>query len=249
MTTYRVDPGKEWNDPKYRVTEKAAYIPTNAEPGAPKDETRALLHCGDAVTVLRTLASKSINCCITSPPYFGLRDYGMAQQIGQEETPEEYVKRLVGVFREVRRVLRDDGTLWLNIGDSYPKKRYRDIKHKDLIGIPWMLAFALRADGWFLRSEIIWHKPTPMPESVKDRPTKAHEQIFLLSKSERYYYDANAVAEPTKNAGKARSMGPKSLGNKDRNDGGRTIVISDMKNCRSVYRPSSMTRSQGTPLG
>lgn len=196
------------------------------------------IHHGDALDVLREIPSQSVNCCVTSPPYYGLRDYGVDGQIGLEETPEAYISRLVEVFREVRRVLKDDGTLWVNIGDSYASstkgsggsgvasglncKRnddnsfHRDshassasaqfavrkfdlelcgLKPKDLIGIPWMLAFALRADGWYLRSEIIWHKPNPMPESVKDRPTKAHEQIFLLSKSPKYFYDADAVKE------------------------------------------------------
>jgi len=173
--------------------------------------------------------------CVTSPPYFGLRDYGHPEQIGLEQTPDEYVAKMVEVFRCVRDVLADDGTLWLNIGDSYAAQRggthmpaqtvaggvsgkgderafrgmgdekrgaaHRNasaigLKHKDLIGIPWMLAFALRADGWYLRQDIIWHKPNPMPESVRDRCTKAHEYIFLLSKSERYYFDAEAVAEP-----------------------------------------------------
>lgn len=190
------------------------------------------IHHGDALTVLRTLPAESIHCCVTSPPYWGLRDYGVAGQLGLERTPEEYITRMVEVFREVRRVLRADGTCWVNIGDSYAgswgaqgrqgdgaikgrsacyerqiaaaaKKASRIgsipessvLKPKDLVGIPWMLAFALRADGWYLRSEIIWHKPNPMPESVQDRPTKAHEQIFLLSKSERYWYDADAIAE------------------------------------------------------
>jgi DNA modification methylase len=154
--------------------------------------------------------------CVTSPPYYGLRDYGCAGQIGLEETPDAYVARLVDVFREVRRVLRDDGTLWLNLGDSYaaggngggnkndtnvgsltvgrklPPSGY---KPKDLLGIPWMVAFALRADGWWLRQDIIWHKPNPMPESVTDRCTKAHEYVFLLTKSARYFYDAAAIAE------------------------------------------------------
>jgi len=176
---------------------------------------------GDCRDVLKTLPDASVNCCVTSPPYWGLRDYGCAGQIGMERTPEEYVQKLVDVFREVRRVLRDDGTLWLNIGDSYAgsskgfgdtktknkgnvycrigqrKPGYvgGDIKPKDLIGIPWMVAFALRADGWYLRQDIIRSKPNPMPESVKDRCTKAHEYIFLLSKSARYYFDASAIAE------------------------------------------------------
>lgn len=173
---------------------------------------------GDALTVLKTLPSNTVNCCVTSPPYYGLRDYGVEGQIGLEETPDAYIARLVDVFREVRRVLSDDGTLWVNIGDSYAgsgkggqseKKRSENwqpvyanhgktcgLKPKDLIGIPWMLAFALRADGWFLRQEIIWSKPNAMPESVKDRPTRAHENIFLFTKSKQYYYDYEAIQEP-----------------------------------------------------
>lgn len=175
---------------------------------------------GDCLESLRTLPDGFVNTCVTSPPYYGLRDYGRAGQIGLEETPAAYVSRLVAVFREVRRVLRDDGTLWLNLGDSYATAarirsetagssdgavRRADIpalrnaadglKEKDLIGVPWRVAFALQADGWYLRSDIIWHKPNPMPESVTDRPTKAHEYIFLLSKSPRYYYDAAAIKE------------------------------------------------------
>lgn len=185
---------------------------------------------GDCLTALREFPDGSAQTCVTSPPYYGLRDYGMSEQIGLEETPEAYIARLVDVFREVRRVLRDDGTLWLNIGDSYcgykganygrtdgnltahtpsvqsglqsvdygTPQSLRDsgIKPKDLIGIPWMLAFALRADGWYLRQDIIWSKPNPMPESVTDRCTKAHEYVFLLSKGPRYYYDHAAVKEP-----------------------------------------------------
>jgi len=181
---------------------------------------------GDCREVLKTLPDCSVHCCVTSPPYFGLRDYGCAGQIGLESTPDAYVAELVAVFREVRRVLRDDGTLWLNLGDSYAgsgkgrnadgshqeggkqgtsrgtiegklvKTHAPDCKRKDLIGIPWRVAFALQADGWYLRQDIIWHKPNPMPESVTDRCTKAHEYIFLLAKSPRYYYDAEAVAEP-----------------------------------------------------
>jgi DNA modification methylase len=182
---------------------------------------------GDCLSVLATLDAASVQTCITSPPYYGLRDYGHDGQIGLEQTPEQYVEKLVEVFREVRRVLRDDGTLWLNLGDSYASApganngnlaeyaktqrggghRAGDLdtprrnvpagyKPKDLLGIPWMVAFALRADGWYLRSDIIWAKPNPMPESVTDRPTKAHEYLFLLSKGPRYYYDADAVREP-----------------------------------------------------
>lgn len=231
----------------------------------------ATLLTGDAATVLRTLPDGVVRCCVTSPPYWGLRDYGTAQweggdagcshttvrrghgdekqspsagtsrdpirgggcrcgahridaQLGLERTPEEYVAGMVAVFREVRRVLADDGTLWLNLGDSYnaagrdghgtrigakqgtnrasangsDHNRPSDdaLKPKDLVGIPWRVAFALQADGWYLRSDIIWAKPNPMPESVTDRPTKSHEYLFLLSKSERYYYDADAIAEP-----------------------------------------------------
>lgn len=226
--------------------------------------------CGDALEELRKLPDGSFHCCITSPPYWGLRDYGTAKweggaencahdgtnagatsqrvgrsyqqgrpmraecrncgahrvdrQLGLESTPEEYVKKLVDVFREVRRVLRDDGTLWLNLGDSYvggnntnqggnanwgsqpgregmgntPKSLWFGLKAKNLVGIPWRAAFALQADGWYLRSDIIWNKSNPMPESVTDRPTKAHEYIFLLSKSKKYYYDADAIKERSK---------------------------------------------------
>ena len=166
---------------------------------------------------LHQLPAKSIQCCVTSPPYWGLRDYGVDGQIGLEKTPEEYVAKLVEVFREVGRVLRDDGTLWLNLGDTYAASRSYQVpdnkhpacdehhkgahfvpeglKQKDLIGIPWRVAFALQADGWYLRSDIIWSKPNPMPESVTDRPTKSHEYIFLLTKKQKYYYDADAVRE------------------------------------------------------
>jgi DNA modification methylase len=175
---------------------------------------------GDCRDVLRTLDAESVQCVVTSPPYFGLRDYGIAGQIGLEATPDAYVAEMVAVFREVRRVLRHDGTLWLNLGDSYNAgrdgghaggkkqaslERHKGIarsganvpslKPKDLIGIPWRVAFALQADGWWLRSDIIWHKPNPMPESVTDRPTSAHEHLFLLTKSQRYFYDADAIRE------------------------------------------------------
>ena len=185
---------------------------------------------GDALQVLSTMPDKSVHCIVTSPPYYGLRDYGIAGQIGLEESPEEFIQKLVNVFRECRRVLDDKGTLWVNMGDSYAhstkntesfrrdKKGYGnginrakrggkrwgggnipsigDLKPKDMIGIPWMLAFALRADGWYLRQDIIWAKPNPMPESVTDRCTKSHEYIFLLSKAQRYYYDQKAIAQP-----------------------------------------------------
>jgi DNA modification methylase len=147
------------------------------------------------------LRDACVDCVVTSPPYFGLRDYGHAGQIGLESTPDAFMAAFVGVFREVRRVLKGSGSLWLNLGDSYAQrgiggKRPDGFKAKDLLGIPWMVAFALRADGWYLRSDIIWAKPNPMPESVTDRPTKAHEYLFLLTKRERYFYDAAAIAEP-----------------------------------------------------
>ena len=189
------------------------------------------LYQGDALETLKQMEDESINCCVTSPPYWGLRDYGVEGQLGLEPTPDEYVAKMVEVFREVKRVLRKDGTLWLNLGDSYASKppgcsgvsnssglhgaqgdtKYKDtlthsvgtkrntvvgnLKPKDLVGIPWRVAFALQADGWYLRSDIIWSKGNPMPESVTDRTTKAHEYIFLLTKSERYYYDADAIKE------------------------------------------------------
>ena len=176
------------------------------------------IYQGNALGVLKEMPSESAQMCVTSPPYWGLRDYGIDGQIGLEKTPEEYIEKMVQIFRELKRVLRDDGTLWLNMGDSYagsgsPGGDFRDgkggdeylrpynrkgdgLKPKDLCGIPWMLAFALRADGWYLRSDIIWHKPNPMPEPVTDRPTKAHEHLFLLTKSAKYYYDAEAIKEP-----------------------------------------------------
>lgn len=141
----------------------------------------------DALDGLRQLPDESVDMCMTSPPYYGLRDYGVAGQIGLELTPEAYIERLVAVFRETRRVLRDDGTLWLNLGDSYADK--------SLIGIPWRVALELQSDGWILRQDIIWHKPNPMPESVRDRCTKAHEYLFLLAKSPRYYFDSDAIRE------------------------------------------------------
>ena len=150
---------------------------------------------GCCLSVLATLPDQSVNTCVTSPPYWGLRDYGMPGQLGLELTPEEYVANMVGVFRQVKRILRDDGTLWINLGDSYAGGS-RSLKPKDLVGIPWMVAFALRADGWYLRSDIIWSKPNPMPESVTDRPTKAHEYLFLLSKSANYHYDHESIREP-----------------------------------------------------
>lgn len=179
------------------------------------DESQIIV--GDALEELPKLASDRFRCCVTSPPYWGLRDYDVDGQIGAEEDLFVYIDRLVDVFREVRRVLADDGTLWLNIGDSYTSgnRRWRatdkknparamsyrpptpaGLKPKDLIGVPWRLALALQDDGWYLRSDIIWHKPNTQPESVKDRPTRAHEYLFLFSKSEKYHYDHAAIQEP-----------------------------------------------------
>ena len=154
---------------------------------------------GNCLDIMQKWVTKGVkvNTCVTSPPYFGLRDYGVEEQLGLEKTPKEYIDNMVKVFRLVRELLTDDGTLWVNIGDSYSSGgRTSTIKQKDLIGIPWMLAFALREDGWYLRQDIIWHKPNPMPEPVTDRCTKSHEYIFLLSKSPKYYYDADAIREP-----------------------------------------------------
>ena len=194
---------------------------------------------GDCIEAMRTLPDASVHCCVTSPPYWGLRDYGHDGQIGLESTPEAYVARMVEVFREVRRVLREDGTCWVNLGDSYISNGFwpdapsnksgatgltrgassmtqrgkqvtkaPGLKPKDLVGIPWRVAFALQADGWWLRQDIIWHKPNPMPESVRDRCTKAHEYVFLLTKSERYFYDAEAVSEPVAVSSTARLSQP-----------------------------------------
>jgi DNA modification methylase len=290
-------------------------------------EGRATIYVGDCLERLRDIPSASVRTCVTSPPYFGLRDYGTAtwigggldcnhagepmrtlanvnrhtgsgsdrknaegrqffrevcgvcgakrvdDQIGLESTPEEYVERLVEVFREVRRVLTDDGTVWLNLGDSYatdsirgardperwPKQarnshvpdypndpRRIGLKPKDLIGIPWRVAFALQADGWFLRQDIIWHKPNPMPESVRDRCTKAHEYVFLLSKSARYHYDADAVAEPVARSTVARltqstlSMQAGSIRQPGKSNGPMAAVGgTEKRNRRSVWRISS----------
>lgn len=184
-----------------------------------RTEPDCRLICGDNRIVLKTLPDQSVQCCVTSPPYFGLRDYGNPAQMGLEKTPAAFVESLVDLFREVRRVLRNDGTVWLNLGDSYVANRTYQVgstkggkkhgpaqgvqgrgssvpsglKPKDLIGIPWRVAFALQADGWYLRQDIIWAKPNPMPESVRDRCTKSHEYIFLLSKSDKYYFDSEAI--------------------------------------------------------
>lgn len=228
---------------------------------------------GDCLDVLKTFQDESVQCCVTSPPYFGLRDYGVNGQIGLESTPEKFVSVMVEVFHEIKRVLRSDGTLWLNLGDSFfgswgnyhptgsggqrDKKsdrfnrrayagnedfrpptsfKHSVLKSKDLIGIPWRVAFALQADGWYLRSDIIWSKPNPMPESVKDRPTKAHEYIFLLSKSERYYYDHDVVKETGTGRPTFDNNNSRSVVDASRNDAGRhNSHPANFRNRRSVW--------------
>jgi DNA modification methylase len=155
--------------------------------------------CGDALEVLKTLPAESVQTCVTSPPYYGLRDYGEDGQLGQEQSPREYIAKLTEIFREVRRVLKSNGTLWLNIADIWAnKQRIEGIKPKDMLGIPWALAFALRADGWYLRADIIWQKTNPLPEGVRDRPAKSYEHIFLLAKSPQYYFDYLSIQERVK---------------------------------------------------
>ena len=227
---------------------------------------------GDAMEVLHSLPDGCVQMCMTSPPYWGLRDYGVEGQLGMEESPEEYVEKMVAVFREVKRVLRDDGTLWVNMGGSYanygtggngatggrdkstlksqmppvgttPVKKNGPpgLKPKDLVGIPWRLAFALQADGWFLRSDIIWAKPNPMPESVTDRPTKAHEYLFLLSKSKKYYYDAEAIKETATDTGRENGRDGRIEDERARPPGSnpRTLARVDFtssgRNCRDVW--------------
>ena len=211
--------------------------------------------CGDALEILKKFPDESINCSITSPPYYGLRDYHKKEQIGREKTVEEYLDRLINVFREVRRVLKKDGTCFIVIGDSYAgtssKKEQRDPKYpkgrngqnpsitqkvlgyksKDLMGIPWRLAFALREDGWYLRSDIIWHKENAMPEACRDRPTRSYEHIFLLSKSPRYYYDYDSLAEPMKEVSKKRYVRGRSKENKylNENSGAKIQKINEAR--------------------
>ena len=232
---------------------------------------------GDALEQLRKLPAESAHVCVTSPPYYNLRDYGMDGQIGMEETPEKYVERLVAVFREVRRVLRQDGTLWLNMGDSYAgsgKGRMADgtfggkrpsksgnyagtsgghlwktttggCKPKDLLGIPWTLAFALRSDGWYLRQDVIWSKPNCMPESIKDRCTKSHEYLFLLSKSPKYYFDSEAIKEPCSESNVRDYLRRKELAHKgaDRPDGYHTIRP-DLYRTRDAFMPKDFRRNK-----
>ena len=188
---------------------------------------------GDSAEILSTLQDNIFDCCVTSPPYYGLRDYGNEKQIGLEDTPEQYIERLVKVFEQVKRTLKDNGTLWLNIGDTY--------ENKNLIGIPWLLAFALKKSGWYLRQDIIWHKPNPMPESVKDRCVKSHEYIFLLSKSQKYYFDykaiqENAICKDDRRAGEGRIEydGKRASGEDDKAQQS-FVKITDKRNKRDVW--------------
>lgn len=233
------------------------------------EQTKIII--GDCVESLKSIDDGIVQTCVTSPPYFGLRDYGVDGQIGLEKNPSDYVTKLVEVFREVKRVLRDDGTVWLNIGDSYSavssgNSGYKDgrrnrserkaagvvggIRPKNLLGVPWRVAFALQDDGWYLRQDIIWHKPNPMPESVKDRCTKAHEYIFLFSKSPRYYFDSDSIKEPVKskkgNAKSFRGGGSYTGGNsfinsaiKERETKGNSVNVSGLRNRRSVWTIST----------
>lgn len=237
---------------------------------------------GDALSRIKTLPDNHVHCIVTSPPYYGLRDYGNDKQIGLEETPEQYIDNLVRVFRESRRVLRDDGTLWLNLGDSYAgngsggvvlpgessqrKNRanvtsqrtngtVKGYKQKDLMMIPARVAMALQADGWYLRSQIIWHKPNAMPESVKDRPTNDYELVYLMSKSPRYYYDADKIREPAVRPGDVQVFGGRKALENDipendpRNRGGseqwgRTHTQGDYRNKRAVWSISTQAYSE-----
>jgi DNA modification methylase len=229
-----------------------------------------MIHIGNCLDILPTLTAESVQTCITSPPYFGLRDYGHDGQIGLEQTPDEFVAKLVEVFREVRRVLRDDGTLWLNLGDSYSTeskwggatggkaaaalhgangggriKARHGIPDKNLLGIPWRVAFALQADGWYLRQDIIWAKPNPMPESVRDRCTKAHEYIFLLSKGPRYYFDAEAIAEPLARSSLARLSQP----TLDQQQGSDRVPGKTNGAMKAVRKSGNKARKDGTERG
>ena len=213
--------------------------------------------CADAAAGLKALPSESVRMCVTSPPYYGLRDYGTDGQIGIEQTPKEYIDRLVEVFAEVYRVLKPDGTLWLNISDSYAgngkgiQKNREKIKPKDMIGIPWLLAFALREFGYYLRSDIIWHKRNCLPENVKDRPAKSYEHIFLLSKSPKYYYDYKAIQEPIKavtaarytrgRSGKAKYSGAQASQGIDRKTDAVTDESRRFKRKRDVWEVSTNT--------
>jgi DNA modification methylase len=226
------------------------------------DIHQAKILVGDVLERIKEIPDESIQSAITSPPYWGLRDYGHDEQIGLEESPEAYVANMVDVFREVRRILKDDGVLWLNLGDSYAGNNSRasnngragygnpregvfartgeGLKPKDLVGIPWRVAFALQADGWWLRQDIIWHKPNPMPESVTDRCTKAHEYLFMLTKNSRYYFDNEAIKEPSADLGKTEiRFGGAKYGDSDdpkhQTKSGNTYTDKGTKNKRSVW--------------
>jgi DNA modification methylase len=230
------------------------------------------IYQGNVIDRLKDLDDNSIQCVVTSPPYWGLRDYGVDNQLGLEETPEEFVDNLVKVFKEVKRVLREDGTLWLNLGDTYsaqrwtkkgldktpaqPMNKMKDnwraiaptkksgLPDKNLVGIPWRVAFALQSDGWYLRQDIIWHKPNPMPESVTDRCTKSHEYIFLMTKSSNYYYNAKAIAEKSLEYGKdkrsdlgnIRYEGKRTLDESGKNGQDSFVTINETRNKRSVWK-------------
>lgn len=238
----------------------------------------SILH-GDCRDVLKTLESGSVNCIVTSPPYYGLRDYGVAGQIGLEQTPDEYVAEMVAVFREARRVLRDDGVFWLNLGDSYvssgtgnptagstlqggisnqieakkrPDKLGFGLSAKNLIGIPWRVAFALQTDGWILRQDVIWAKPNPMPESVQDRCTKAHEYVFMFSKSARYLYDAAAIAEDGVTGDMRRpygSPGANALDPRGKQGEGKLRTGKHGRATGDVYTAKAYANPQSAPRG
>lgn len=246
-----------------------------------KNEQTCRVLIGDCIESMRLMQDQSVHCCVTSPPYYGLRDYGVDGQIGLEQTPEQFIQKLVEVFREVKRVLRDDGVLWVNIGDSYagsgkgawsnkdggqkevyipdpqsPQSKMPKVpngcKPKDLIGIPWMLAFALRADGWYLRQDIIWNKPNAMPESVRDRCTKAHEYVFLLSKSPRYFYDYEAIKEPANLTGKGNAntfRGGAYVHDSTFNnsEGGNRTVSGNTRAKRDSFKREGSKREQAIP--
>ena len=205
-----------------------------------------VIYKGEAKKVLSSFEDESVNMAVTSPPYWGLRDYGVEGQLGLEDTPEQYVERLVNIFKEVNRVLRGDGTLWLNLGDSYASggTMGASLKQKDLVGIPWRVAFALQEDGWYLRNDIIWHKPNPMPESVKDRCTTSHEHIFLLAKSKKYYFNQENIKEPM--VGQPHKPGNKKLdiSRNDHNQMQKVWGENGMANKRSVWKVTTKPFSE-----
>jgi DNA modification methylase len=238
------------------------------EKNAPKDQ----VICDDARNLLGHFSAETFDCCVTSPPYFGLRDYGVEKQIGRETSATEYVDSLTAIFRSVGVVLKKSGTLWVVIGDSYnaykgnAKRSHADnayvgvrghpsrpsgygleeksLKPKDLIGIPWMLAFALRADGWYLRQEIIWHKPNAMPESIRDRCTKSHETIFMFAKQPRYYYDANAIREPCSEANIADFQRRKTFTERSKGQSTYGEIRPDLYRRREEYMPKDFRKNK-----